>query len=63
MIEIFLTGWIILVGAIIINVVAKKIGLATWYDFLEKKKVKWYEYFFLFVIYPLLLGLFASLIL
>ena len=57
LVTIFFMGLGILTGAIVVNVLAKILGLKTWYDFLNKEKVLWYDYVFLFVIYPLLLGL------
>jgi hypothetical protein len=52
----FLSGYIVLIGAILINVCAKYLGLATWYDFLQKKKARSIDYVFLFIMYPALLG-------
>ena len=62
---IFMTGVFILVGAIIINSLAKTIGLTTWYDLLinlknngikELSNTNFLSLIFLFVIYPLVLG-------
>lgn len=67
MYEIYLIGLAILIGGIIINVFANFIKLTTWYLFLEKvnkyglirtlKKESFISIIFLFIIYPLLLGL------
>ena len=54
--KIFLLGLIILAGAIVINVLASVVGVQTWYDLLTRQPIKWYSYIFLFVVYPLLLG-------
>jgi|AntRauTorckE6833_2_1112554.scaffolds.fasta_scaffold316358_1 hypothetical protein len=55
----FIVGWSILVAAIIINALANKITLLTWYTYLTKipGQVSAIDYVFLYVIYPLLLGL------
>lgn len=56
--KIFIIGFAILISALIINGLASKIGLVTWYDFLKQgAKVEWYEYLWLFIFYPFLLGL------
>ena len=53
-------GWIILIVAIIVNIIAKKLGIATWYDFLlDRKSLNILNYIFLFVIYP---GIFGAII-
>ncbi len=50
-------GWIILIVAIIVNIIAKKFGIATWYDFLTSKEtLSILNYIFLFVIYPAIFG-------
>jgi len=71
--KIFLAGWVVLVGAILINMIAKFIGIPTWYDFLEKvrelgfllafKNAGIISLIFLFGIYPTLLGALAFVIL
>ena len=61
--KIFLIGVIVLVGAIIINTVASYLGLLTWYTFLSNNsaiKVSIINYIFLFLIYPMLLGVIAN---
>ena len=67
---IFIAGFLILIGAILINFLAKTIGLITWYDLLinftnsglkEISKVSFLSFIFLFVIYPYLLGLIGYL--
>ena len=58
--KIFIIGIIILIAALIINSLATKIGALTWYDFLkETQKVAWYQYLWLLIGYPFLLGLSA----
>lgn len=60
--KIFIIGIIILIAALVINSLAAKIGALTWYDFLkETQKVAWYQYLWLFIGYPFLLGLSAYL--
>lgn len=66
--RIFLSGFIILIAAIIINFLAGFIGLTTWYAFLSNinsglvaalGKIKILTALFLFIIYPALLGIIA----
>jgi uncharacterized membrane protein YhdT len=67
--KIFLIGWIILIGAILINVAAGALGLSTWYDFLKTagqnglgqafQNTPWHHHLFLWVFYPALLGILA----
>ena len=50
-------GWIILIVAIPVNFIAKKIGLATWYDFLVfNKSIGFLDGIFMFIVYPLIFG-------
>jgi len=57
---IFLLGIGILLGAIILNLIASIIGLTTWYDFLKNPgKANIISYVWLFVFYPLGLGVIA----
>ena len=50
-------GWIILIVAIPINFIAKKIGLVTWYDFLVfKQSIGFLDGIFMFIVYPLIFG-------
>jgi hypothetical protein len=68
---IFIIGIIILVGAIIINSLATYLSLTTWFSFIESisqsgflttlKEQSILSLLFLFIIYPLLLGLLAWL--
>ncbi|MFH1682807.1 MAG: hypothetical protein ABIA37_03340 [Candidatus Woesearchaeota archaeon] len=60
--QIFIVGVAILIGAIIINLLVSVLGLATWYTFLIEFKEKGFSQgifslIFLFLIYPFLLGL------
>ena len=53
----FIYGWIILIVAILVNIIAKKIGLLTWYDYLVfKKSIGLLDGVFMFVVYPLIFG-------
>ena len=65
MIKYFLIGVIILISAILANIIAAKLGLKTWYDFLNGicngTSLKLMDYLWLFGIYPLILGLSAKL--
>ena len=50
-------GWIILIVAIPVNIIANKIGLVTWYDFLVfKKSIDFQDGLFMFIVYPLIFG-------
>jgi hypothetical protein len=69
--RIYLAGLAILVAAVGLNLLAAQIGLATWYSFLSLlpeagllpalSSLKPFDYFFLFLLYPGLLGLAAFL--
>jgi len=70
MLKIYLSGLIILISAILLNVISGKLGITGWYDFLtglsqsEKKIIQnlsFLDYAWLFFLYPFLLG--ASVIL
>ncbi len=64
MLRIYFLGIIILIFAILINGIASYIGLKTWYDFLQglslktpiKELLSFFDIFWLFVLYPFLLG-------
>jgi len=66
MIKIFIAGWILLLGAILLNLLAKVLNLRTWYDYIgsiqeegwvtTNSSFSWFELVFLYVIYPLGLG-------
>lgn len=58
--SIFLLGIAILFGAILLNLFASRVGLLSWYDFLKKPSaITVFSFFWLFVVYPLGLGLVA----
>ena len=61
MLRLYFIGIIILVSAIILNIIAQFLGLKTWYDFLngisEKMPIKSWDFFWLFFLYPFLLGI------
>ena len=64
MIRYYFIGLIILTIAIFANIIVAKLGLKTWYDFLnstENSSFTLMDYFWLFAIYPLILGLTAKL--
>lgn len=63
-----LVGVLILAGAILINVAAYKIGIATWYSYLATMRENGFlgasrhysrSIVFLYLVYPLLLGVIA----
>lgn len=61
-----LVGWAILLFAILINFIAQRVGIWTWYDFLGKigkngfvgafLKSSLFSKIFLFIVYPFILG-------
>lgn len=63
------SGWLVLVTAVLVNVAAKFLGIRTWYDYLEgisssglfttTRSLHPLEALFLFVVYP---GVFGFLI-
>lgn len=54
----YIAGLIILFLAIIANAVANKLELTTWYDLLTKKqKPTTLSIMWLYIVYPLILGL------
>ena len=66
MLKVYLTGIIILVSAIVLNVLSGLLGIAGWYDFLSGlsregkvflRQLGVLDYAWLFVLYPALLGL------
>ena len=61
MIKYFFIGVIILISAIIANIIAAKLGLKTWYDFLNGintgVSLSIFDYIWLFALYPFTLGL------
>lgn len=66
MLKIYFTGLFILLAAIIFNILAGRLGFMSWYDFLNRmsaegksafKSLRWFDYLWLFIAYPSLLGL------
>lgn len=57
---IFILGCGVLLGAIVLNVVAAQFSLTSWYEFVKKPSgTSLVSYIWLFLIYPLGLGLVA----
>lgn len=65
MLKLYIIGLSILLVAIIANFIAAKLGLMSWYDFLNLltakgtatfKEVRFFDYLWLFIIYPMALG-------
>lgn len=62
----YLVGFVILIIAIAMNMLARGFGVATWYDFLNQvsdigltsalQHLHLFDYLFLILIYPLVLG-------
>jgi hypothetical protein len=60
---IFLFGIGILIGAIILNIIASKLNLTSWFDFIKSPKdTSFTSYIWLFIVYPFGLGLIAFLL-
>lgn len=51
-------GYVLLFSAIFLNLIASKLKIKSWYDFIKKpKQTSVASYIWLFLIYPLSLGL------
>ena len=65
MIKYYFIGLIVLSVAILANIIAAKLGLKTWYDFLNSigngSSLKLQDYLWLFGVYTLILGLSTKL--
>jgi hypothetical protein len=68
--EVYITGLFVLIIAIIVNPLVSHLGILTWYDFgssfftnpmLALTSTKWLSLAWLFIIYPIVLGLGALL--
>jgi len=63
MVRLYIIGISILLVAIISNFIVSKLGVASWYDFLENitknepNNLSLIDYLWLFLLYPLCLGL------
>lgn len=58
--KIFCLGLAILAGAIVLNAVSAQLGIKSWYEFLRNpSSTSLMSYFWLFLLYPALLGLIA----
>ena len=66
MLKLYIAGVIILLSAILANMLAAALGLASWYDLFRLlnehgtaglRKLRLVDGFWLFLLYPLLLGL------
>ena len=55
------SGWVVLVGAIGANALASALSLDTWYSFLSNPSVSFLSLVWLFLLYPLILGLLTYL--
>lgn len=57
LVQIYLIGVVILVTAILLNAVATKLRIMTWYGFVKKPtSARPLDYLWLFLLYPGLLG-------
>lgn len=62
-IQIYFIGLAILVAALLLNTIAMKLRIVTWYDFVKKpSSARWFDYVWLFILYPALLGSVAILL-
>lgn len=67
--KVYLAGLVVLAGAIVLNILAGWVGLATWYDFLGSmmqlgvleaiQALHVWDWLFLLAIYPVCLGALA----
>ena len=58
LIKSFIAGYFVLIAAIVLNKTAAKLGISTWYDFIgNPSETSLFSYLWLFIIYPLFLGL------
>lgn len=64
----FISGWLVLIAAVILNLAADRIGLTGWYGFLTglategrpfAARLRWVDFAWLFFVYPLALGIVA----
>ena len=57
----YVRGFVILIGAILLNSMASYIGISTWYEvFMGTASWNIYSVLFLFLVYPLSLGILAN---
>jgi hypothetical protein len=54
--KIFMQGWIVLFGAILINFLFSALKIKTWYDFLKGDRDIGLSWIFMVLVYPFLLG-------
>lgn len=66
MLKLYIIGLVILITAILANFLASKLGLLSWYDFLNLisdkgregfNEVRFFDYVWLLLLYPVALGL------
>jgi hypothetical protein len=57
LIKIYVSGLLVLIGAIAFNSLAKLVKLPSWYDFLTDPKLGFVSGIWLFLVYPFLLGI------
>lgn len=64
----FITGWLVLIAAVILNLTADRLGITGWYGFLTGlasggrpflMRISWMDVVWLFFVYPLALGVVA----
>ena len=61
----FISGWLVLISAILLNLAADRLGMTGWYGFLTGLarhgstmwgRIGWMDILWLFFVYPLALG-------
>lgn len=57
--QVFALGWIVLAGAVALNVAATLVGLQSWYDVTQGDHISLWSWPWLVVLYPAGLGLCA----
>ena len=64
----FISGWLVLIAAVILNLAADRLGITGWYGFLTglategrsfAARLRWVDFAWLFFVYPLALGIVA----
>lgn len=57
LVKLLVSGWLILIVAVVLNMVAGFVGLADWYQLLRGEEISsWIDWFWLLIVYPLGMG-------
>jgi hypothetical protein len=57
--EVLALGWIVLAGAVVLNVAGSAVGLQSWYDVTQGDEISAWSWPWLLVLYPAGLGISA----